>query len=467
MSHYTGFENYKMFRACCNFLKLHRDGSAVSKRAKGSGEDRRRKSGGGRKDRFTLEEQFFLTLVRLRRGTDEQMLADIYGTTQSTVSCILQKMVNYTYLRLGMIPIWPSTEDVAANLPTVFQELYPSTFLVIDCTELRCEVPSSLPVQSQLYSTYKEHTTLKSLLAMTPDGAVAFVSPLYGGSISDRELTQRSGFLDMLKTAGKGASVMADKGFDIQDLLVSSGVKLNIPPFLQKGAQFSADDVERTQQIAKVRIHVERLIERVKDFNILTQTIPLTLFPSVNQLWTVCCLLTLFQTPVLSRAAEETGMEQGTGSSTSQPKVSKTHVAVAGGENVMKQQESSSSPASQPKASTAPDTSAVGEAVLKQQDGGCSPSSQANVSAARGTGGNDEVVVKQQDSGSSIRSQPNASTTHEKCLSCCRSDGPILRTCKECGGRYHHFCQQDDEDGHYCNLCFKYMGRNTACQKAV
>ena len=244
-------------------------------------------------------------------------------------------------------------------------------------------------------------------------------------------------------------------------------MKLNIPPFLQKGAQFSADDVERTQQIAKVRIHVERLIERVKDFNILTQTIPLTLFPSVNQLWTVCCLLTLFQTPVLSRAAEETGMEQGTGSSTSQPKVSKTHVAVAGGEDVMKQQESSSSPASQPKASTAPDTSAVGEAVLKQQDGGCSPSSQANVSAARGTGGNDEVVVKQQDSGSSIRSQPNASTTHEKCLSCCRSDGPILRTCKECGGRYHHFCQQDDEDGHYCNLCFKYMGRNTACQKAV
>ena len=168
-----------------------------------------------------------------------------------------------------------------------------------------------------------------------------------------------------------------------------------------------------------------------------------------------------------SSAAEETGMEQGTGSSTSQPKVSKTHVAVAGGEDVMKQQESSSSPASQPKASMAPDTSAVGEAVLKQQDGGCSPSSQANVSAACGTGGNDEAVMKQQDSGSSIRSQPNASTTHEKCLSCCRSDGPILRTCKECGGRYHRFCQQDDKDGHYCNLCFKYMGRNTACQKAV
>ena len=39
------------------------------------------------------------------------------------------------------------------------------------------------------FSSYKNHTTL---VAVTPSGAVSFV---YGGKISDRELTQCSGLL--------------------------------------------------------------------------------------------------------------------------------------------------------------------------------------------------------------------------------------------------------------------------------
>ena len=35
----------------------------------------------------------------------------------------------------------------------------------------------------------------------------------------------------MLKSVPHGRTVMADKGFDIQDLLVKHGLLLNIPPF--------------------------------------------------------------------------------------------------------------------------------------------------------------------------------------------------------------------------------------------
>ena len=78
------------------------------------------------------------------------------------------------------------------------------------------------------------------------------------------------------------------------------GVKLNIPPFKQAGVHMSLQDVQRTQQIAKVRIHIERLIERIKEFNIFSKIIPVTMFPVVNQMWAVCCLLTLFQSPLLA-----------------------------------------------------------------------------------------------------------------------------------------------------------------------
>ena len=57
-----------------------------------------------------------------------------------------------------------------------------------------------------------------------PNGAIIFISELFTGSISDRQLTIQSGLLEMLKTVPRGRSVMADKGFDIQDLLVKHGL---------------------------------------------------------------------------------------------------------------------------------------------------------------------------------------------------------------------------------------------------
>ena len=70
-------------------------------------------------------------------------------------------------------------------------------------------------------------------------------------------------------------SVMADKGFEINDLLTPCGVTLNIPPFLQSRGQFTREEVSETKTIAKLRIHVERAIRRIKDFHIFNGDIPL------------------------------------------------------------------------------------------------------------------------------------------------------------------------------------------------
>ena len=58
----------------------------------------------------------------------------------------------------------------------------------------------------------------------------------------------------------------------------------------------STNDVLQTQQIAAKSIHVERAINNIKNFHIFDQIIPLSLVGSINQIWTVCGLLALFQT---------------------------------------------------------------------------------------------------------------------------------------------------------------------------
>ena len=245
-----------------------------------------------------LKKQLFITLARLRRGMDEELLADLTLTSQSTISRLLATWINFLYLRLGSLPTWPSSEQVSHCLPDAFRTCYPDTFLIIDCFELRCEVPSSLPLQSQLYSTYKSHTTFKGLIGIIPSGAIAFVSELFTGSISDRELFEQSGLLKLLESIPRGRSLMADRGFDVEDLLAPLGIKLNVPA-RKSGLQLTEAGVLRTQRIARVRIHVERAINRAKNFTIFDKVIPLSLAGSINQMWTVCCLLTNFQPPLL------------------------------------------------------------------------------------------------------------------------------------------------------------------------
>lgn len=158
-------------------------------------------------------------------------------------------------------------------------------------------MPSSLLLNSKLFSLYKNHVILKGLVGIAPSGAITFISQLYSGSISDREIVERSGFLKL--EFDKGDTVMADKGFTIEDLL-PLGVNLNIPPFLGLYTQMRAQDVVKTQEIASIRIHIERAINKVKNFHIWDSVVPLSLFGVVNQMWSVCAFLCNMHDPLIS-----------------------------------------------------------------------------------------------------------------------------------------------------------------------
>jgi len=93
---------------------------------------------------------------------------------------------------------------------------------------------------------------------------------------------------------------MADKGFDIEDLLREKNVNLNLPSFLESSNQFSAAEVQQTKMIAKVRIHVERAIEKIKAHHIFDSEVPLSMLGTIDQPYTVVRLLTNFQGLLIS-----------------------------------------------------------------------------------------------------------------------------------------------------------------------
>lgn len=198
---------------------------------------------------------------------------------------------------MGEINIWPTREAVDMSMPEAFKAKYKTTRVIIDCTEVKCQMPSSLHLNGELFSSYKHHTTLKGLVGISPGGAITFISQLYSGCISDREIVIRSGFLD-LPFQDKDA-VMADKGFTIEDLL-PLGIQLNLPPFLGGATQMSAEDVVQTQEIASLRIYIERAINKIKNFHIWDKVIPLHQFGLVNQMWAICAILCNAQPNIIS-----------------------------------------------------------------------------------------------------------------------------------------------------------------------
>ena len=48
-------------------------------------------------------------------------------------------------------------------------------------------------IQCSLYSSYKHHVTYKGLVGISPSGTITFVSKLYTGSISDKEIVGNRG----------------------------------------------------------------------------------------------------------------------------------------------------------------------------------------------------------------------------------------------------------------------------------
>ena len=138
---------------------------------------------------------------------------------------------------------------------------------------------------------------MKALVGITPSGATAFISELYLGSISDKKITVKSGLLNHLQ---QDVEVMADKGFLIQDELASVGAVLTMPAFLKERKQFSKEEAAKNKKVACLRFHVERCMERIKNWHILDSKIPISLAPFASDIFIAIAALTSFQPPLIS-----------------------------------------------------------------------------------------------------------------------------------------------------------------------
>ena len=75
-------------------------------------------------------------------------------------------------------------------------------------------------------------------------------------------------------------------------------MNLHLPPGLRGQIQMPSVAVEKTKKIANLRILVEQVIRRLKNFRILSNQVPITLVPYLDKMVVVCSGLCNFQEPI-------------------------------------------------------------------------------------------------------------------------------------------------------------------------
>lgn len=75
------------------------------------------------------------------------------------------------------------------------------------------------------------------------------------------------------------------------------------PPSVINKEQMSKDNVLLTKRIASVRIHIERVIKRVRDFKILSPhaTVHLDLVPKLDNIIIIACAIINLQQPIIKQ----------------------------------------------------------------------------------------------------------------------------------------------------------------------
>ncbi|XP_047021860.1 uncharacterized protein LOC124631486 [Helicoverpa zea] len=177
------------------------------------------------------------------------------------------------------------------NLPKALRHKYHSLNCIIGCLEIEVLMPSRALSQSLPWSEHKKSKTIKYLVSCTPNGLVNYISPGYGGRITDTCLVESCDFIKCLQP---GMCIMADRGFkQVEPYLRQQGVQLVQPPSVTTASKLSKNEARETKKNASLRIHVERVLRLLREFDMLKPhaCVDNSLIKVLDDVITIACAL--------------------------------------------------------------------------------------------------------------------------------------------------------------------------------
>ena len=250
----------------------------------------------GAKPKLNTKVEFLSMLMKLRLGLLNVDLANRFSISPTLCSRIIATWVKAAAAVLKALVYVPNQGVISATKPPRFLKLN-EIHSILDATEIFIQTPKNHAVQRMTWSSYKHHNTAKVLICILPNSLICFASLAYTGSISDKAITIDCGYLDLVEPY---SSIMVDKGFNIVEECAARRINVIVPPGKRGQGQMLPIDVKKTNNVAKLRILVEQVISRFKNFRIIGNEVPINMLCHLDDIITICAALTNLRKPIYS-----------------------------------------------------------------------------------------------------------------------------------------------------------------------
>ncbi|WP_324282146.1 transposase family protein [Cyanobacterium aponinum UTEX 3221] len=245
--------NYEQLQQLIDYLKFLEDNENKAQEAK---KIRINKSGGGRDNKISKEEQIILTLIYLRHHLNFQLLALMFKISESTAHNIFHKWQKRmeSALPCSLLEQVKKSEE---NLEEM-EQILTHYELIVDSEEQEIERSLDYEQQKKHYSGKKKKHTFKNQIICLPRGE-DIVDVVAGEQGRKADITiwreNANKFDEKQKFSGDKAYV--------------GEPQIRTPKKKPKNGELTQEEKEQNKEISSERIFVEYLIRIIKVFKVM------------------------------------------------------------------------------------------------------------------------------------------------------------------------------------------------------
>ncbi|KAF3842613.1 hypothetical protein F7725_024564 [Dissostichus mawsoni] len=116
---------------------------------------------------LSLEDQVFMTLMKLRHNYTHLHLAALFHCGESTVRNVIVTFIEVLHKLLfkDIMSTVPSREKNKTSLPSSFRHMQ-NCRMIVDCTDIKIAIPKQMDIQKETYSAYRGMHSFKLLLGL-------------------------------------------------------------------------------------------------------------------------------------------------------------------------------------------------------------------------------------------------------------------------------------------------------------
>ncbi|CAG2200869.1 unnamed protein product [Mytilus edulis] len=262
---------------------------------------------------LSTRSQLLLTLFKLRHNFTFIDLGYRFCLSKIKAKNIFCAWLYQISDRFQEVYTWPHRETLKAQVPRHFHQNFPSTFVLLKRIKSKFSRKRTGLILAACQEMWllRNQKTRHGILAVDPRGSVIGCSDWFEGNLSDSDLFENCGLKRQLVTLmnnGKldnGDGILCE-GLDIEKDINEIGLKLNNVAFMKCDISDQLKTMLQTQHVQNHKILVDKAVNRLKKFRIISQTVPTSLSASCDKIFQVTAFLTNFQPPLTFDVTSDT-----------------------------------------------------------------------------------------------------------------------------------------------------------------